>query len=128
MHNEGQKPAVERVIISHIENRQAFKHLLENNQGQIILKFGAEWCYPCKQIEQLVHTYFTKAPPHIICGEIDVDQSFDLYAYLKTKKMISGIPSILLYCKGNTTFIPDDSISGTNEAEIVAFFNRCNIH
>lgn len=115
----------ERTIVSQIDNRQAFTQLQENNTGLIIVKFGAEWCGPCGKIKEIVHNHFAKISLDVICCDIDIDESFDIYAYLKSKKMVSGIPCILCYEKGNKTFIPDDSISGTNEEEINNFFHRC---
>jgi thioredoxin-like negative regulator of GroEL len=119
---------MERTIVSNISSREFFIHLLNNNTGLIILKFGAEWCGPCAKIKTLVNSHFIKQNEHVICGDIDIDESFDVYAYLKSKKMVSGIPCILCYKKGNTTFIPDDSVSGTNENEINDFFTRCDNH
>ena len=56
---------------------------------------------------------------------VDVDDCFDVYAFLKQKKMVSGIPALLAYKKGNTFFAPDASVSGTNETDINNFFNTC---
>ena len=41
-------------------NREELKQVLDNNE-YVVLKFGAEWCGPCKQIapvlEQLADEY-----------------------------------------------------------------------
>jgi hypothetical protein len=42
--------------------------------------------------------------------------------------MVNGIPVILLFKKGNVSFIPDDSVTGSGAAELDAFFKRCNVH
>lgn len=115
-------------IISEIQNRNAFLHLLKNNPGLIILKLGASWCGPCKLIEKPVHGFFASSPPEVVCGDIDVDQSFDFYAFLKAKKMVNGIPVILCYKKGNNSYIPDDSVTGANPDELHLFFSRCGKH
>lgn len=115
-------------IISEIASRDAFFHLLHNNPGLIILKLGAQWCPPCKVIEKPVHGFFATSPPEVICGDIDVDISFDFYAFLKSKKMVNGIPVLLCYKKGNTTFIPDDSITGADINQLHLFFTRCGKH
>lgn len=115
-------------IISEISNRSTFFHLLEHNTGLIIIKLGAEWCGPCKIIEKEVNEFFASSPNEVICADIDVDICFDLYSFLKSKKMVNGIPSILCYKKGNTTFIPDDSVSGANKDALCNFFRRCNTH
>jgi thioredoxin-like negative regulator of GroEL len=119
---------VSKEIISEIPDRQAFFHLLNNNPGLIILKLGAEWCGPCKQIKEVVHSFFATSPVDVVCGDIDVDQSFDYYSMLKSKKMVNGIPVILCYIKGNNTFIPDDMVTGADPIGLNAFFKRCGTH
>jgi len=115
-------------VISEIPNRQAFIHLLSNNPGLIILKLGAEWCGPCKQIKPVVDGFFATSPPQVVCGDIDVDVSFDFYSFLKSKKMVNGIPVILCYKKGNSSYIPDDMITGSDPSQLHNFFKRCGTH
>jgi thioredoxin-like negative regulator of GroEL len=115
-------------VISQIAGREAFITLLQNNPGLIILKLGAEWCGPCKTIKSAVHGFFASSPPEVVCGDIDVDNSFDFYSFLKSKKMVNGIPVLLCYKKGNNTFIPDDSITGADPQQLHNFFTRCGKH
>jgi thiol-disulfide isomerase/thioredoxin len=115
-------------VISEILNREAFFHLLGNNPGLIIIKLGAEWCGPCKQIKHVVHAFFATSPPEVVCADIDVDQSFDFYSFLKSKKMVNGIPVMLCYKKDNKTYIPDDSVTGSDPTELHKFFKRCSVH
>jgi thiol:disulfide interchange protein len=115
-------------IISEIANRDAFFRLLEHNPGLIILKLSAEWCGACKLIEKTVHGFFASSPPEVVCGDIDVDQSFDFYSFLKSKKMVNGIPVLLCYKKGNATYIPDDMITGADSQQLHQFFVRCGTH
>ena len=115
-------------IISEIANREAFFHLLGHNPGLIILKLGATWCGPCKKIENIVHAFFASSPDNVVCGDIDIDESFDFYALLKSKKMVNGIPVLLCYKKGNSTYIPDDIVTGSEPVALDAFFKRCGNH
>jgi thiol-disulfide isomerase/thioredoxin len=115
-------------IISEISNRQSFFLLLSNNPGLIILKFGAVWCGPCKRIKPVVDGFFATSPENVVCGDIDVDISYDLYSLLKNKKMINGIPAILCYKKGNTSFIPDDMVTGSEPGALHQFFTNCGVH
>jgi hypothetical protein len=47
----------------------------------------------------------------------------EIYGYLKTRKMVNGIPCVLVYKRGNTTYIPDDAALGGNVFDINNLFN-----
>lgn len=123
-----QKPQsiVRTQFITEIKNVQDFQQLLTTNQGLIILKFGAEWCGPCKAIDPLVNDWFNKLSvyPNVQCGLIDVDENFEVFGFLKTKKRVNGIPAILCYHKGNLNYISNDTVLGANVREINTFFER----
>jgi len=119
---------VTKQVISSFADRNEFLTLLKANPGLVVMKLGATWCGPCKQIAHVVEGFFASSPANVVCADIDVDQSIDLYAYLKKNRMVNGIPVILLYKKGNHTFAPNDSVTGTNPAELNAFFKRCGLH
>ena len=42
--------------------------------------------------------------------------------------MVNGIPVMLCYKKDNTSFIPDDSVTGSDPVQLDAFFKRCGLH
>jgi len=115
-------------IISEIKDRQAFFHLLQHNPGLIVIKLGATWCGPCKLIKNAVDGFFVSSPPEVVCADIDVDECFDFYSMLKSKKMVNGIPVLLCYKKGNATYIPDDMVTGANTQQLHLFFTRCGKH
>ena len=115
-------------IISVFETREVFLNLLKANPGLVIVKLGATWCGPCKKIAHIVEAFFASSPPNVICADIDVDESIDLYSYLKHKKMVNGIPVILMYKRGNVSFAPDDSVTGADPNQLDAFFKRCGLH
>ena len=118
-----------KTIISTFSSRIDFLALLNNhNPGLVIIKLGASWCGPCKKIKHVVDAFFLSSPDNVICCDIDVDESFDMYAFLKSKKMVNGIPAILCYKRGNQSFIPTDSVSGIDPTELSNFFKRCDIH
>jgi len=117
---------VESRVVEFTGTRDVFFELLKINPGVFVFKFGAEWCAPCKAIKKYIDNVSLVLPVNTIyIYSVDVDECFDLYAYLKQKKMISGIPSLLAYKKGNTYFAPDASISGTSESDLNHFFNTC---
>lgn len=115
-------------IVTELETKDEFFALLEKNPGLIVMKFGADWCKPCKVIKSNVESFFVQTPPHIICCDLNVDDCDELYSFLRNKRMINGIPTILCYKKGNVSFAPDDQFSGTNMSQLEAFFKRCVIY
>ena len=112
-------------ILYNIENKTAFAQLLQYNPGVLIIKFGAEWCGPCKKIENQVNRYMLNMPVNIQCVIVDIDQSIEIYGFLKIKKMLNGIPAILAYYSGNLNYIPDDVVVGADPNQITLFFERC---
>jgi thiol:disulfide interchange protein len=112
-------------ILDKIDDVNQFREYLQTNPGLIIIKFGADWCKPCQRIKQQVHDWFDRMPDTVQGFIIDVDESFEIYAFLKTKKMVNGVPAILCYDRGNVSYIPSDTIIGADKAGIDAFFQRC---
>lgn len=114
-------------IVTDIPSINAFYALLRNNPGLIIIKFGAVWCKYCKNpgYVKVIDSFFATSPDNVICCDIDVDKSNELYSLLRNKRMIQGVPSLLCYVKGNITPIPSDSISGIDPTQLHAFFSRC---
>jgi thiol-disulfide isomerase/thioredoxin len=108
-----------------IISRQDLHDALTKNTGLLIIKLGAEWCGPCKKIESAVNFYMSHMPANATCVMVDIDESFDLYSFLKFKKVVNGIPSILMYEKGNTNFIPDEVHIGSDVAKVQMFFEKC---
>lgn len=114
-------------VVNFTGNREVFFELLKINPGVFVFKFGAEWCAPCKSIKKYIDDVSLALPNNntIYIYNVDVDECFDLYAYLKQKKMVSGIPALLAYKKDNLYFVPDASVSGTSQSELNHFFNTC---
>jgi hypothetical protein len=57
--------------------------------------------------------------------DIDEEGAFDLYAFLKSKRMVNGVPVLICYKKGNLTWVPDDVVVGANVEAIQALFQKC---
>jgi thioredoxin 1 len=121
-------------VLSRIDNRYKilnfsgtrvdFATLMDNNPGILIFKFTANWCGPCKLIKEYSYNKSNELPDHITMLEVDVDECFDLYAFLKHKKMVNGIPVFLAYAKGMNEG-PIASITGANLPELETFFAMC---
>ena len=110
-------------ILTFTGNRNDFIQLLKTNPGIVVFKFTANWCGPCKSIKDYVEAKSNILPMHITIVEVDVDINFDVYSYLKHKRMVHGIPAFLCYIKGND-MAPIDSVVGANFSELDLFFQR----
>jgi len=111
-------------IITVINDRTHFVEILQTNPGAVVIKFGANWCGPCKMIENQVHMLMNMMPNNVQSIIVDVDECVDLYSFLKSKKMVNGIPVILVYYKGNLNYIPDDRVVGADSNQINILFNK----
>lgn len=98
-------------------------NLLKEND-KVVIKFTAEWCNPCKRAAPFINKHLTNLPSNVKYLEIDIDESLDLYATLKGKRIITGIPSLLCYKKDNDTLYPDFCISSSDEISINTFFDE----
>lgn len=108
-----------------ILDRDGFTEMLTSNNDKIIvLKFGATWCGPCKRSKEFVYGKMRQMPENVLCLDIDVDDSFDLYAWMKSKKQVNGIPVLLAYYPGNTGPGSNLAISGTDEKQLNHFFDE----
>lgn len=99
-------------------NRKEYLNLLEKNESTMVVFITATWCAPCKSIKPYVDQKLDGIP----CIRIDVDKDSDVYASMRSKKQVKGVPTLLAYTKGN--IVPIASISGTNQRDINAFFDN----
>lgn len=109
-------------IITSIPSRKDLMNIINKNDGILVLKFGAEWCGPCKKIEKQVVDWFNILPANVTCGLVDADENFDVMAFFKQKRIITTIPAILRYDSDNNHWAPSDIICTSDEKEINHFF------
>jgi thioredoxin 1 len=115
-----------------IETREDLKNFLKNSDNETtFIKYGATWCKPCQMIAPIIKSLneqVVKAKKTINYIDLDVDQCSDLYAFMKQKKMVRGIPVIMCYKKSqyndNTFYAPADSVTGASINDVVNFYKR----
>ena len=106
-----------------IRDKAHFTEILANNPGYVILKFGAPWCGPCKTVAPVVNQWKSKLSDNVNFYDIDIDVNMEIYGFLKTRKMVNGVPCILVYKRDNTSYIPDDATLGANVNDINNLFD-----
>ena len=108
------------------ENRHHYSDFIKNvcKNKNLVVKFSASWCDPCTKIHSYcINRFDQEDTTNTVCIIVDIDESDDVFSFLKQRKMLQGIPTLYLYRKGKDNYIPDESISGTNIIELDYFFN-----
>jgi len=116
-------PATTAAFFTEIRDKVHFSEILNNNPGYVILKFGAEWCGPCKTVAPVINKWKPFLSNKVAYYDIDIDVNMEIYGFLKTRKMVNGIPCVLVYKSGNTSYIPDDAALGANVTDINNLFD-----
>ena len=107
------------------------KYTKTSTIDNIIIKFTASWCGPCRKIKVLCDELFQKTSKTTICFNLDIDNDINakLYSTLKSKKMIRGVPTLFGFnCKKKRNmdhwYIPDKSVVGSTVNDIICLFNQ----
>lgn len=105
----------------------------QNANVAIILKFGATWCGPCKNIKELCATRFNELSNKITCFDLDIDEETnnELYSAYASKKMIKSIPTIFAYVSNPERnyvhwWAPDMSVNSSKHEDVDLFFKKIN--
>ena len=105
-------------------SRDDFKNLLKNKKKPLLVKFTAEWCGPCKVIQHHLENFLNaNKNANFDFLELDVDDNFDVFAFMKSKKMVTGIPALLFYDMETKEYPPKFSLLG---ADVKQFEDFCN--
>ena len=96
-----------------------YQQAILDNTGVLLVKFTATWCKPCKKLSPILDPILRDySNAGVTVHVIDVDECEKLYAALRTKKRINGIPALMCFFAPNQTIYPDDSVTGTDVAQL----------
>jgi len=116
----------EEVVLDRNQFQQFLKENANRGQHTLIFKFSATWCGPCNNMLPQCNHWINQMPAdRFRFIAIDVDKSGDLFAFLKTKKISSSIPTMLCYRPTNEGFYPDQMVIGNDVEKVNQFFQFC---
>ena len=98
---------------------------LDEHSSSLVVQFTAKWCKPCKSIKELCNSEYAKLPKEVIIAVIDIDDNIDLYLFMKRKRMLTGVPTVMAWMRSNCDddwFVADSSVTGTDERELRELF------
>lgn len=72
-----------------------FQHNVASRTSPVLVKFGADWCGPCRQMDKTLAKY-RRAPNSVIVHQVNVDEKRELANYYR----VSGIPKLILFKNG----------------------------
>ena len=100
------------------DNRKEFQRLMEELKSHIVvIKCYAEWCGPCKKIQDEIESHFDRIrSSDKILMYIDVDVQQDVAAYLK----IRALPTLISYRDG----MRHNVMEGSEKEKILYFFRN----
>lgn len=118
----------EKIVFEELDLDNLKKILNEEKDKHIVIKFGATWCGPCKKIESTLFDCFLDMPENVICFDLDVDDNFELFGKLKSKKAVNTIPVILYYnCKNDREdkwYLSDGASFSSDKVDVLKFFKQ----
>lgn len=87
------------VEIKEIKNQDEFKAFTNANSENVhIIKIGAEWCGPCRQMSSIIHNLEEDKIQNVTFAEIDIEE--DGVDEIITEYKVRNIP-VILFIKNN---------------------------
>ena len=77
-------------------NEANFEAEVIKSETPVLVDFWAEWCGPCRMMNPVIEGLATSFEGKVKIGKVNVDQNPDL----SSKYGIQGIPSLLIFSKG----------------------------
>jgi thiol:disulfide interchange protein len=104
-------------------NRHQFQSILQKPNISILIFLNAQWCNPCKSVKPYIYhkLRMLQQYPQIIIFDIDIDhpENRDLYSFFKTKKQLTGVPTLLYF---KDSIYSELCVSGDNKKGVDDLF------
>ena len=99
-----------------IKNAQNFEETIGNKDKPVLVKFGAEWCGPCKMVTPVLNELADEISDQIVIGDHDIDNSPNA----PTKFGVRGVPTMLLFKGGE---VIDSKVGAASKEDIKSWIN-----
>ena len=94
-----------------MDRNDFIKQELKDNE-YVVVKFGAEWCGPCKQIAPVLDELADKYQDRLKYIPVDVEESYDI----ATEYKIRNVPTILFIKNGE---VIDKAVGSINRNTLI---------
>lgn len=74
-----------------------FKNAVLQNSQPVVVKFGADWCGPCRGMDEAIDSLKSDFSPRAKFLKIDIDKNPELFAQYRSG---SGIPQVMIFRNG----------------------------
>lgn len=74
-----------------------FKNAVLQNRQPVVVKFGADWCGPCRGMDEAIDSLKSDFSPRAKFLKIDIDKNPELFAQYRSG---SGIPQVMIFRNG----------------------------
>lgn len=93
---------------------EAFSTLI-NSETPVLVDFSAEWCGPCKMMKPILEELKGKLGDKTKIIKIDVDKN----PHISNSFQIQGVPTLILFQKGEIKWRQSGVISASNLENII---------
>jgi thioredoxin 1 len=112
------------IDVKEIKSRTDFSDFLEYNKTELhIVKFGADWCGPCKLLEQRIKNLDTEKIGLTLFGEISIDDQDSEEMEIAIDYGVSNIPVLIFFKNGEMVHKTVGALSSENLYALIAKYN-----